>query len=252
MIVRDGRPRALLTLALCWAAALGACSPRPVRHTFTLGAERVSVATPAGWEIVDRGSAVILRKADMELRLETIGAVGPVGIRREVESARRLWREGRGQDARWRLRTVRVPDAMFASTEQREAFWAAWSEVSNEGADYRTAESGFEHVLSSVAGLPPMEPDALADAWLAHDDPDRRRDVAQRRARTVDGRPAIVIDTWLRFDHTQRRRIALVFDNGYALALQTGQGAFGPGPFAPQALMVDLILRSLRFETTSN
>jgi hypothetical protein len=247
MIALEPRPAVLILVGLLSAVALG-CGPRPVRHVLTLGTERVSVATPAGWEIVDRGDAVILRKADMALRIETIGPVGPVGIRREVERARQLWRAGRAKDARWRLRTVRVPDALFATVAQREAFWAAWSEVSNEDADGRTTDVGFDHLLANVELLGRMEPDALADAWLARDDPDRRRDVAARNHRTVDRRPAIVLDTWQRFDHTQRRRVALVFDDGYALALQTGQGSFGQGPFAPQVVVLELILTSLRFE----
>jgi len=246
MITRDSRAR--VRLALLAAVALGACArPQPVRHTLTLDTQRISVAIPEGWEIVDRGNAVIVRKADMELRIETIGAVGPLGIRREVERARRLWQGGRDKDARWRLRTVRVPDALFASNAQREAFWDAWSEVSNEDAGYDAMGAGFEHVLENVAGLAPMGPDSLADAWLAEVDPRRLRDVATRQPRTVDGRPAIVLDTWQRLDHTQRRRIALVFDNGYAVALQTSQGAFGPGPFPPQAMLLELILSSLRF-----
>jgi hypothetical protein len=246
-------PVGRVALALLCGASLAACAqPEPVRHSLTLGTERVSVATPEGWELVDRGDAVILRKADMDLRLETIGPVGPVGIRREVERARQLWSEGRDQDSRWRLRTVRVPDALFATPAQREAFWAAWHEVSDENASHGAIAAGFDHILASVAEMKPMDHDALADAWLAQVDPHRRREVASRRALTVDGRPAIVLDTWYRVDHTQPRRIALVFDDGYALALQTGQGAFGPGPLAPQVVMVELLLGSLRFEPAAS
>jgi hypothetical protein len=84
MIARDGRLKTRVLLALLSAFALGGCAPRTVRHALTLGTERVTVETPAGWEIVDRGDAVIVRQADMELRIETIGAVGTFGIRREV------------------------------------------------------------------------------------------------------------------------------------------------------------------------
>jgi hypothetical protein len=143
-----------------------------------------------------------------------------------------------------------VPDELFATTAQREAFWAAWHEVLDENAGY-SMETAFEDVLANVAKLTLLEPDALADAWLAEDDSGRRRDLAARDHRMADGRPTVVLDTWNRFDHTDRQRIALVFDNGYALALRTSQGAFGPGPFPPQALVLEMLLVSLRFDPTA-
>jgi len=235
-------------LALASAFAVAACAPRMVRHELTLGSERISVVLPEAWQVVDRGETVIVKDGDTELRIERLGPAGPLGIRREVERARALWNEGRTKDARWRLRTIPVPDALFASTSQRDAFWAAWSEVSDESADPRSVDAGFEHILANAAALKSADPETIADALLESEDRDQRREVATRRRRTVDGREAVVLDTWQRSTHTSRERLAFVFDDGAVIAVRTQPSAFAVTAFASRAVAFEQVLLSLRFE----
>ena len=112
-----------------------------------------------------------LRKGEAELVLQDLGAAGPQGIRRAVERARELWRVGRVDEARWRLRNVVVPRELFPAAVEREAFWAAWSAFFGDPATvvpYADIDPAFRDVLARVERC-------------------RRRDLPGARGRGVEG-----------------------------------------------------------------
>ena len=238
--MRTGACTALAALGL---VILGCHAEATPSRQFHLGLGRIAIVPPEGWEVLDQGRTVRLRKGEAEVTIEDLGPRSPLGIGCEITRARELWREGRAKDALWCMRRIPVPDDLFTSTSQREIFWARWSDVSgaSEDADPATVDRAFERLLTEVEALKPKDFPAMVDDALASEDRDGRRAVASRREITVDGHPALILDTWDRLTHTMRQRVAYVYDNGYLLALRTERG-----PYGATAAALDAVLEPLR------
>jgi len=238
--MRAARESIAIVLALI---AIG-CGKPPERHAFTVGVHHVSTMTPVAWEVFNHGREILIRNGDHQVAMRDIGPVGPIGIRREVEAARELWRNGRDEDARWRLRTVPVPENLFATVAERRAFWDDWSAISNAGehASFAEVDPAFTRLLACIATLPKRTLDQLADAWMLEQDRDRRLEVAERHHIAIDGRDVLIVDTWYKLTHGQRERAAFVLENGYLMTVRTDRGRFAVTESA-----FDLIVASLRF-----
>jgi len=221
------------------------CGKPPERHVFTVGVHHVSTMTPVAWEVFNHGREILIRNGDHQVAMRDIGPVGPVGIRREVEAARELWRNGRDEDARWRLSTVPVPEDLFATVAARRAFWDDWSAISNarEHPSFAEVDPAFTRLLARIATLPKRTLDQLAEASLFEKDRDRRLlEIASRRHVAIDGRDVLIVDTWYKLTHGQRERAAFVLENGYLMTVRTDRGLFAVTESA-----FDLIVASLRF-----
>ena len=216
-----------LVVALALLTLLAGCE-REGPRTFELGPHRGQVRVPAGWAALDQGRQWRLRHRESELVLQDLGAVGPHGIRREVEHARELWQAGRVDEARWRLRNVPVARELFPSAAEREAFWAAWSAFLGDPAKavpYSDIDSAFSDILARIDALPPPDRPALADAGLKALGHDQRRDVKSRQVLTVGGREALEVETWNRLSHASPQRFVFIAHDGYLLALYTARQA---------------------------
>lgn len=209
-------------------ALLAACDSREAPRAFELGPHRGHVRVPSGWAALDHGRQWRLRKGEAELVLQDLGTAGPQGIRREVERARELWRAGRVEEARWRLRNVVVPRERFPTAGGREAFWAAWSAFFADPATvvpYADIDLAFSDVLARVDALPRPNLAELSDAGLTALGHDQRRDVKSRNALKVGGRDAVDVETWNRLSHASPQRFLFIAHDGYLLALYTPRQA---------------------------
>ncbi len=216
---------ALLVAGL--AGLLPGCGAQESSRELAVGAHQVRVRIPAGWEVVDQGRQILIRRASAELVLKDLGPAGPPGIRREVERAQDLWRAGHGSEARWRMANVPVPREVFPTLADRQRFWAAWSRVSNARADrpYEDVQPAFAVILANIDVMPARPLPLLVDAGLAELGHDQRRDVKARRPMTVDGHEALDVETWNRLSHQNPERLMFVENDGYLLVLRTGQSA---------------------------
>lgn len=221
------RAGGIALLAATLASVLPGCgAPDPPRE-LVVGSHAVRVSIPAGWEVLDQGRQILIRKASAVLVLQDLGPAGPPGIRREVERAQDLWRAGRVHEAQWRMKNVPVPRDLFPTPAHSQAFWATWSKVSSAPSQtaYADLELVFAAILAHIDAMPPRELPTLADAGLAGLGHDQRRDVKARRPRTIDGREALDMETWNRLTHASPQRLLFVLNDGYLLALRTEPGA---------------------------
>jgi hypothetical protein len=236
---------ALAVVALAGLAFAG-CETRlqGTRHAVALGEHQLSIRVPEGWQVLSFGREVRVSHGGVVFTLGDLGPAGPEGIQSEVERAHVLWRKGQDRDARWVLRNVPVPDELFGTQVERTAFWAAWSEVANapDGADPAAIDEAFERIRANVAALARPDVQVLAGTVLDKIEPKARRDIAASHTRLVAGREAVVFRTWDRLTHGNPRRVAIVFDKGYALKLDTEAGSMAAAGPAFQGL-----LDSLRF-----
>jgi len=237
--------RVLAALALAVVVFVG-CSTRPkgTRQEVTLGEHHLSVRVPEGWKVLSFGREVRVSRGNVVLTLGDLGPAGPEGIQREVERARTLWKNGQLRDAQWVLKTVPVPDELFGTQVERTTFWADWSAVmsAGEGASPDAVDEAFARIRENVAAIRRPDTQVLAGTVLDQVEPRARRDVEVSHPRLVAGREAVVYRTWDRFTHRQPRRVAIVFDKGYALKLDTEAGSIvRAGP------VFEGLLDSLRF-----
>ena len=243
--MRRGLQRvAALAAAAAWSAGCGGPSERAAPpRSFAVGVHQVTLALPAELQHVDQGKRHLLRHGELKLVIEDLGPVGRRGLRREIERVRELWRRGLDREARTAMAMIPVPPEHFTSAEQRTGFWSAWHEVTSapEGLAPAAAEPRFDRLLAAIDGLAERPVDAAIDDLLRRMGEDERRDVAWRRSRLLDGRPSWEVETWNRLSHDWPRRFAIVIDDGYALALHTGEV-----PYPEARPTLELLLRSLR------
>jgi hypothetical protein len=248
-----GTATALVLAMAISIAALGcgrkSAPPPPPLRQFEIGAHHILLSPPVGWDVFEHGSEVLIRHGEAQLTLSDLGPVGPRGIRRELERARDLWRQGKDKDARWRLRTIPVPDEAFETKEQREAYWSAWHQVSAAPEDVRLGEVevAFDTLLARTAALSGSDFDTTVRWGLAKIEDEKRRAVGQRRPLSIGGRQAVVLDTWERTSHGYPKRVAMVWNEGRLLSLVTDRGLFEEtGP------VFDSTLASLSFAATDS
>jgi hypothetical protein len=224
-----------------WLLVAGCASE--ARQEFDVGVHRVSVATHPGWQHVDQGRRHLLRHEEVQLVIEDLGPAGREGIRHEIERARALWHRGQDREARTLMAMVPIAPEHFVTPAQGHAFWNTWHEVSGapENLDAAEAEARFDRLLDAVATLRDRPAADVIDAALRTMGEDQRRGVASRRQERLDGLELVVIETWNRLSHEDRRRFAILIDAGYTLALRTDRG---PWPAAAPAF--ESTLRSLR------
>ena len=219
---------ALAVPLLAWIAFVG-CQTRPqgTRQEVRLGEHHLSLRVPEGWRVLSFGREVRVSRGNVVLTLGDLGPAGPEGIQREVERARTLWKNGQLHDAQWVLKTVPVPDELFRTQVERTTFWADWSEVmgAGEGANPDAMDEAFERIRADVAALARPDLQVLAGTVLDQIEPKARRDIEVSHPRLVNGREAVVYRTWDRLTHRNPRRVAIVFDGGYALKLDTEAGS---------------------------
>ena len=223
--------------------ALSAGCTREVRQQLDIGVHHVSIVAGPDWRHVDQGRRHQLRRGEILLVLEDLGPVGREGIRREVERARDLCRRGREGEARTLMGQVPVPAEHFPSLDERQAFWRSWHEVSGApaGLDAAAMADRFDRLLDAITALRDRTAEEEVDGALRAMGEDQRRSVASQVVLRQEGREAVIVETWNRLSHEDRRRFALVRDAGYLLVLRTERG-----PWLASRAAFDRVQGSLR------
>src|SRR5262245_1236664 len=98
-----------MTRRVAWLMALlvvgSACGGRdshqdtPVDRDIELDRHRLTATLPARWQLLDQGLQKRFRNAESELVLQSLGPADALGITREVERARDLWKAGRAGES---------------------------------------------------------------------------------------------------------------------------------------------------------
>lgn len=221
-----GTSRALAVLALC-ALLAPACVRRPAPAvTLAVGAHRVRLVPPRGWEHLDHGRAQLFRNGETELRLEDLGAATPHALAGDIRAARATWLAGRRRDALARMRALDGPALAFLAWQRRADFWRPWSDVAYvpDPADSAALGSAFDAMIDGAEALPAVSPEHLVEWILERDDQAGRREIARLDSLSIHEAPWTSIETWSRLTHTDRRRTAFVLDDGGLLALTIERG----------------------------
>ena len=212
----------LLSVSLALALAVG-CKEPP--REFVVGEHRVQVVVPSGWQALNQGSQLVIRRdaSELEVELADLGPVRPEALRKEVLRARDLWRNGQQNEARLRLRQFPLRKELYAKQQHYDRILTAWQKVDGVPRDSPSsgAEAPFEELLAAIDSTPaPALETIVNDALprLGHDE--RRYEVKSRETISVDGREAMAVETWLSLSHTDPKRQLIVVNEGRVLALR--------------------------------
>jgi hypothetical protein len=215
-----------VALALATAAISGCAKKEQPVPTIEVGHVHVQLQTPAGWEHLDHGRQHLYRKGEAEVSLADLGAASRKGVMRELGDARDLWLSGRRQDAFAKVRGLRSPELHFATSVVWTGFWSAWNRLMARGAaiDSAAIAAGFDSLFVAAGALPPTGPeDQVRYAFQTTSDM-RGREIAQTKQREIAGYTWTEAMSWDRTTHGNPKRLALLDDHGYLLALWTGRG----------------------------
>ena len=243
------RRRRWITAALVFAAALAllatGCSRAPERAVIELAGQRVSVEVPPLWRHVDLGKRHVLRREEAQIAFQDLSPAGRDAIRRAVEQARALARDGRLPDAQAALNRVKLPGDLFPTEERRAAFFEAWSHVTRSRGDapFQEVDIAFGRLLEAVGSLPDRDSALVEREALTSMGADERVEVASREWTRVGGRDALVFRTWSGLTHAPRGRQAILILPDTWIGVWTEMGV--PSDTAP---VFEQVLRSLRFE----
>lgn len=208
-----------------------------------VGVHALTLVAPRGFEHLDHGREHRFDAGTRQISLADLGPVTPAAFTRAIEAARELWHSDRPHDARQALSSLKLR-ALFRDHRRWQAIEPAWESI-RRGRD--DVDAGYERVLAELERLPAAELAELTESALAAIDEDERRDVAEIRETSIDGRPARIVDTWERLTHAGRRRHLFVLADGHLLVLRMESGAFERLEIA-----FERIAASLAFRTTSS
>ncbi len=210
-------------LVLCLCLALFAACGNGNEQSFDVGEHHVRLAVPAGWERVDQGRQVLLRHESDQLIFTDLGPSHPEGFRAEIERARKLWSDGRYREAMTRLDQLPQGKELFARESDHTAFREAWGGVAYSPKDspWSAVDAQFQHLLKVVDTMKPASIEAIAKGAAERlEHLDHRRELKTTETRSVDGRQAALVATWMTLTHDNVRVLLLVVNDGRSLALR--------------------------------
>jgi hypothetical protein len=238
---------ALLTAALLAAGCAGPGSEPPA---LKVGVHVVRLGVPEGWQHVDHGREQRFERELNQISLADMGPATAEGFRREILHSRELFRAGQHMDARTVLGALRLRPS-FPSERRWSAFVSAWYTLRDVGREDRPLDTGaieraYADVLAEIDALPRTDIATLAELVLEELGHDERYDIALEEARAIDGRDALLIDTWDRLSHDLRKRHLFILNNGNLLVARMELGRF-----AESVEAFDALTGSLRFPAGS-
>jgi hypothetical protein len=215
----------LATLALVAGCAPLGCG-RPFARNLEVGAHRVRMVPPVGWEVLEHGRQDYFRIGETQLSLTDLGPATPEGMVRELRAARTIWLAGRRKDAFARVRTLHGPPLRFASSSQRLEYWRNWYDLTYHGDTVDSAAIGaaFDGLIQGIDRLPRVAPESMIEYVLETWPDAGRREIARRSQRVLHGHEWTELETWDRVAHMDPRRVAFLDDGGYLLVLAIERG----------------------------
>jgi hypothetical protein len=163
---------------------------------------------PAGWQALDQGRQLVFRNGESTLIFNDLGAVRPEGFRDTAAAAQELWRSGRDDEARTRLRELEQRTVLPVPSAPR-------------GTAYADVALDFDRLFAAIEEMKPAPIDKIVDDALPRLGHDQfRREVKSRQATRVDGREAMEVETWMTLTHSDPRCLLLIVNEGRALAVR--------------------------------
>ncbi len=188
------------------------------------------MTSPPDWQHLDHGREQRFERGTHQISLADLGPATRDAFQREIARARELFRLGQVADSRTILEGLQIR-RMFPSALRWQAFQPSWKIILRAGRERRPVgpeaiDRAYTEVLVEVGALPRPDMTTLAQVALAQTGHDERRDVVLEQAMAIGGRGALLLDTWDRLNHQQRKRHVFVLNEGNLLVARMELGRF--------------------------
>lgn len=212
-----------IALIVIVAGLAGGCSgSQTPPTTVQVGHHPLRLVTPRGWEHLDHGHEQLFRNGEAALRLTDLGVGAREGLANELREARSLWLAGRKRDAFTLVSTLHRPPVRFLE------FWRPWADVTfiPGASDSAAVGRALETLIHQAEDLPEAPVEIITVHVMRYLHNADLHEVTRRDSLVIHGSRWLVIETWDRLSHLQRRRVGILENRGYLLTLTTERGAF--------------------------
>ena len=245
-----------LGVALALVTSLSGCAedrsqpvkPATVRVEKQIGLHQLRFSVPHGWQHLDQGATQAFRNAGALLELQDLGTFSRLATIRHVEQAQDLYSKGESLAAQEHLKRLPYLQAAFLKAEDWLRVENSWRQLTQqqERARPKDINQAYEQVLSMLYQQPKSDLAAVAEMLLQLEDRSGQREVARQSELSIDGRKAVLIETWDRLSHSMQQPNLFVRNEGNILRLSVRLGSYDSvaEPF-------DQIARSLSFSTAT-
>jgi len=220
------------------------------KQALDIGPHRGSFRLPAGWAVVHQGEKWEVRKGEASIVLHDLGPVSPASLQQEASRLAALWRGGHPEAAQTRLRRLlNNVQRMVAEPGRRPLVSAILPLMETAARTLPEAEltERLTDLQAAIGALPPHDLDALGEAALQIAGHDRRRDIRSRARISVGGRSALDFMTVTRSTQAFKKRIVVIDNNGYLLAIY-----FGVLGHEAHLGQFDQVVRTLHFDAAAS
>lgn len=244
--------RSLIIRGLCcigMGLLLSGCSGGS-KQVLDIGPHRGSFRLPSGWAVVNQGEKWEVRKGEASIVLHDLGPVSPASLQQEATRLAALWRGGHPEAAQTRLRRLlNNVQRMVAEPARRPVVSAILPLMETSARTLPEAELAgrLADLQAAIGALPPHDLDVLGEAALQIAGHDRRRDIRSRTRVSVGGRSALDFMTVTRSTQAFKKRIVVIDNNGYLLAIY-----FGVLGHEAHLGQFDQVVRSLHFDAAAS
>jgi hypothetical protein len=240
------RARTIAVSVLAAAAAALACGVRDTSSPpapdagegrwleLAAGVHRLRVQQPSGWEHLDQGREHRFRSGIAQLSITDHGPVAGAGYRARLRHVRELWLDGRGADASAAMARIDVAPERFATHAERERFTDLWNQLHmslrgpERGLDRQAdIQRDFDDLQRMLRLSRDPEVEELLPGLLEAYQFDSQRAIASVENVQVGDRTATIVETWDKLSHNNRRRYALISNEGSLLVVWTAFGGAG-------------------------
>jgi len=218
-------------LIVAIAILVGGCAEEaPVQLSLNVGAHALTLDAPEGWQHFEEEKEHLFKKEIAQIFLTDAGPVTVEGFKREVERARLVFQEVGIEQANDILNDIRWRSS-FPSVDRWQAFSTSLTQARGlwdrrEHYDPFAVESAYTELLVQLETLPDRDITTLAVEVLADIEPLDRRTIHNQRPMLIDGRSALLVETWDRLNHVQPMRYIFVLNEGRFLIIRSGLGQF--------------------------
>jgi len=245
-----------MSLTLASLASFSGCGenlPKPeqtadVRIEKLVGIHQLNFIVPQGWQHLDQGASQAFRNAGALLELHDLGTFSRLDIIDHIKAAQELYANGEPLAAQEHVKRLPYIQAAFLKAEDWLRVEDSWRTLTErqERDRPRDVKSAYEQVLNSLYQQPKTDLSLVAEKLLQIEDRNGQREVSQENALSIDGRKAVLIDTWDRLSHSMKKQHLFVLNEGNILALTVRLG-----PYDSVAQPFNEIARSLTFATAA-
>jgi hypothetical protein len=215
------------------ACLLQGCSepppPEPEPLRLEIGVHDVSLKTAAGWSHFDHGREHRFRRGIAQISLRDAGPGTTGGFLREIRHAWGLYSRRQVEEARVILGRLDLRAAFEnkGRWDEFESYWkTAWADPRASQLDASEVHHAYKVVLKEVENVGSPSMAQIVDRALPELENGPHRAVANQQAVAIDGREAIVLQTWDKLSHSNRRNYLFVLNRGNLLVARTDLGDF--------------------------